>query len=163
VTACYARITTGYKYGAAMMDTSYNAGGWQASLYPNVVKVLKTPDQLAWVTAGSIRIIPAGAAHVLIGATLTLAMLILRARFLWWPLDPIGYLMCGSWPITEIWFSVFLGWAAKASIMTFGGTRGYRRILPFFLGLVLGQALIATFWTVVSFWTGQPGVLMLPN
>ncbi len=161
--ACYGRITTAYKYGASLMDYAYNAGWWQRELYPNVVKILKSPDELAWITAGTFRVVPAGLAHVLAGAGLTLGMLVMRARFLWWPFDPIGYLVCGSWPITEIWFSVFLGWAAKASVMTLGGTRTYRRVLPWFLGLVLGQAVIATFWTVVSFWTGKPGVLMLPN
>jgi len=160
--ACYGRITTSYKYGAILMDNAYNAG-WQENLYPNVVKILKTPEALTWITAGSVNIIPSGLAHVLTGAMLTLGMLVLRAQYLWWPLDPIGYLVCGSWPITEIWFSVFLGWLAKAAIMTFGGTRAYRKILPFFLGLVLGQAVIATFWTLTSFVTGKPGILMLPN
>jgi hypothetical protein len=145
------------------MDYSYNAGWWQRELYPNVVKLLKNPEEpLVWLTAGTISLIPVGVAHVLTGALLTLGMLLMRARFLWWPFDPIGYLVCGSWPITEIWFSVFLGWIAKSAIMTFGGTRAYRRALPFFLGLVLGQAVIATFWTLVSFYTGKPGVLMLP-
>lgn len=162
IAASYARITTAYKYGAVLMDNSYNAG-WQQVLYPNLVKILKTPDATAWITAGSLNLIPAGVAHVLVGAMLTLGMLVMRARFLWWPLDPIGFLVCGSWPITEIWFSVFLGWLAKSAVMTFGGTRAYRRILPFFLGLALGQAVIATVWTFVSFITGKPGILMLPN
>jgi len=160
--ACLGRISTCYKYGALIGDQAYN-GGWQSNLYPDCVKRLKSPPSYNWVMVGSTGIIPAGLAHVATGAGVTAFLLLMRARFLWWPLNPIGYLVCGSWPITEIWFSVMLGWIAKASIMSFGGATGYRRVLPFVLGMVLGQAIISTFWTVVSFYTGQPGVLMMPN
>lgn len=162
VAACYGRITTCYKYGAAMGDEAYNRG-WQAMLYPNVTGQIKNPPSFQWVMVGSVNVIPAGVAHVLTGAGLTAFMLFMRAKFLWWPLNPVGYLVCGSWPITEIWFSVMIGWVFKASVMTFGGAKTYRQVLPFFLGLVVGQAVISIFWTVVSFFTGAPGVLMMPN
>jgi len=160
--ACLGRITTGYKYGATMGDEAYNLG-WQSWLYPDLVKRLKTPPSYPWVRLGDTEVIPVGVAHVLTGAAATAGMLVLRAFFLWWPLNPIGYLMCGSWPITEIWFSVLLGWIAKSSVMTFGGAIAYRKALPFFLGLTLGQAVIATVWTIVSLITGQPGVHTMPN
>ena len=160
--ACYGRITTCYKYGAAGGDEAYNRG-WQSNVYTDVTSRLKNPPSFQWVTVGSVNAIPAGLAHVLTGAGLTGFMLFMRAKFLWWPLNPIGYLVCGSWPITEIWFSVFLGWCFKAGIMTFGGAKTYRLVLPFFLGLVVGQAIISTFWTIVSLFTGIPGILMMPN
>lgn len=160
--ACVGRITTGYKYGAAQGDEAYNQG-WQGWLYPDAVKRIKTPPVFPFVRLGDTDVLPIGVAHVATGAGLTGAMLWLRATFLWWPLNPIGYLMCGSWPITEIWFSVFLGWVAKSAVMTFGGAIAYRKVLPFFLGLALGQAIIATLWTIVSLITGQPGVHTMPN
>ncbi len=162
VAACVGRITTAYKYGATLGDASYNFG-WQAGLYPDVVKRLKTPPVFPWIRLGDADVAPVGLAHVATGAVATAGMLVMRAYYLWWPLNPIGYLMCGSWPITEIWFSVFLGWAAKSGIMTFGGAIAYRRVLPWFLGLALGQAIIATFWTLMSLVTGQPGVHMMPQ
>ncbi len=162
IAACIGRITTGYKYGAILGDESYNLG-WQAGLYPDVVKRLKSPPVFPMIRLGETDVLPIGLAHVLTGAGLTGAMLWLRAAFLWWPLNPIGYLMCGSWPITEIWFSVFLGWAAKSAVMTFGGATVYRRVLPFFLGLALGQTIIAMLWTIVSLFTGKPGVYMMPT
>ena len=47
--------------------------------------------------------------------------------------------------------------------MGFGGATAYRRVLPFFLGFVLGEAIIATFWAIVAFVTGVPVVSMLPS
>jgi len=87
----------------------------------------------------------------------------IRARFSFWPLSPIGYIVCGSWALSVTWFPIFLGWLSKACVMGFGGAAAYRRILPFFLGLILGEAVIATIWAVVSFFTGVPCISMLPS
>lgn len=71
--------------------------------------------------------------------------------------------MGAYWSTSVIWFSIFLGWLAKTSVMTFGGAAAYRRTLPFFLGLVLGEALIAAFWMAVSLALGQPGRPIMPG
>lgn len=160
--ASYARIATAYKYGATIGDNAYN-GGWQGELYENAVKIQKSPPEFQWLKLGSLRVLPVGLAHLLTGALATAAMLAMRARFLWWPFHPMGFLVCGSWPMSELWCSVFLGWVAKATIATFGGSVRYRQSLPFFLGLPLGTALIAIVWTVVSLLTGRPGIEMMPN
>jgi len=160
--ASFGRIATGYKYGAIHGDTAYNLG-WQSWLYPHAVKYQVSPPSYPFVQAGEVKVVPVTVAHVGVGAGLTAAMLLLRAKFLWWPLNPIGFIVCGSWAISVIWFSLLLGWMAKASIMTFGGATAYRRALPFFLGLVLGEAVIATTWIGVSLMTGSPGVYMLPH
>jgi len=159
---CFGRITTCYKYGAMQGDTWYNLMS-QTYLFPDVVEFLRQPPTYEYVRAGETRVMPVTVAHLSFGAALTGLLLWLRARFLWWPLSPIGYLVCASWAVSEIWFSVLIGWMAKWSIMTFGGATAYRRALPFFLGLVLGQAVIATVWIVVSLITGRPGVYMLPD
>lgn len=160
--AGYGRIATGYKYGAMQGDVSYNLG-WQSGLYVHVTKFLKSPPAYEWVTLGAFKVLPVSVAHTLTGAVVAGGMLALRSAVSWWPLAPWGYLVAGGWPMEMIWFSVLLGWIAKSTVMTFGGAVVYRRWLPFFLGLVLGQALIATFWTVVSLFTGAPGIYMLPD
>ncbi len=159
----YGRIATAYKYGGAHGDLAYN-GGWNRTMHESAVNFLKKPPNYEFVKIGDINIIPVTVMHMVVGVGLTAFMLLMRAQFLWWPLNPLGYIMCASWPITEIWFSVFLGWVAKAGVMKFGGAMAYRRFLPFFLGLVLGHAIIATFWMIVSLVLGRPGVYsMLPH
>ncbi len=155
------RITTCYKYGGVNGDDFANLQ-MQQGYFGNLVGHQKSPRTYDWLAAGRVRILPVSVAHAGIGAALAAGMLFLRARFLWWPLTPFGFIMCGTWAIAAIWFSIFLGWLAKWCAMTFGGATAYRRALPFFLGLILGESLIASVWTVVSLITGRPGLYVLP-
>jgi len=159
--AAVGRIATCYKYGGANGDEFGNVS-MQSSYFGHLVEDQKSPRPYEYLTFGNARVLPVPVAHVGLGAALAAAMMVLRARFLWWPLTPFGFIMCGTWAIAAIWFSIFLGWLAKWAVMTFGGATAYRRALPFFLGLVLGESLIATLWTVVSLITGRPGVYVLP-
>ena len=159
--AALGRISTCYKYGGVNGDDFANLQ-MQLSYFGNLVADQKVPHPYDFVTAGGVRLIPAAVAHFGIGAVLAALLLFLRFRFLWWPLTPLGFIMCGTWGIAAVWFSIFLGWLAKWCVMTFGGAPLYRQILPLFLGLILGESFIATVWMVVSLITGLPGIYVLP-
>jgi len=162
LTTSFARIVTCYKYGAVAGDTAYNLG-WNEAMHYSATNFQKNPPGYDFVRIGQIRLLPVGVAHAVTGAGVTGGLLVLRALVPWWPLHPIGYVVCGSWALSVTWFSIMLGWLAKACIMNFGGATAYRRVLPFFLGFVLGEAVIATFWAVTAFVTGIPVVSMLPS
>jgi hypothetical protein len=84
------------------------------------------------------------AAGMLIGGFL----LFMNRRFLWWAVSPFGFVVASSENITgQIWSSVFLGWLIAALVRRWGGLRAYRVLRPFFLGLILGDAV--TFCSVV--------------
>jgi hypothetical protein len=161
-TTVYARISTCYKYGALQGDTAYNLG-WNGAMHYNATSIQKNPPSFEFVTIGERKLVPTGVAHAAAGAGFTGALIALRAWVPWWPLNPIGYVVCGSWAMSVSWFSIFIGWMAKSSVMTFGGATVYRRVLPGFIGMVLGEGIIGSFWAVVSFITGVPGVSMLPS
>ena len=55
-----------------------------------------------------------------------------------------------GWAISWMWFSIFLGWAAKRLILSLNGIGGYRRAIPFFLGLVMGQFVAGSGWCLVG-------------
>ena len=160
--AAYGRITTAYKYGGLGGDEWANLQS-QYYFFGDMVEFLKNPPEYEWSTIGGVRILPVSVAHAATGAALTGGMLFMRSRFLWWPLNPFGFILCGSWALVLIWFSIFLGWAFKAAVMTFWGSSAYRKALPFFLGLVLGEAMIATVWVITSLITGRPGFYILPD
>ncbi|MCC7493937.1 MAG: hypothetical protein IT204_16390 [Fimbriimonadaceae bacterium] len=97
-----------------------------------------------------------------LGAALFLGLMALRLRFVGWPLHPIGLVTMTSWTSNQFGVSFFVGWALKAVIVKTGGLRLYARLRPFFLGVVLGDVIIAVIMTVVGFVWGQ-GYFVTPN
>ena len=73
------------------------------------------------------------------GAGFTVFLGAMRARFLWWPFHPIGYLASSSYGAYRMWFPIFVTWIIKGFLLRYGGLRAYRRALPLFLGLILGE------------------------
>jgi len=75
----------------------------------------------------------------------------------WWPLHPIGFVVAADWVMDNIWFSVFLAWLIKVSVLKYGGPRLYRKTLPFFIGLILGQFAAAGSWLIINGLLGTRG------
>ena len=102
-----------------------------------------------------------------VGVGFTISMLLgwMRVRFLWFPFHPLAYAMSGSWGVGQLWLPLLIGWAAKFTVLKFGGLKAYRNALPFFYGLILGEITIGSLWTIVGiimgtptydFWPGRP-------
>ncbi len=100
--------------------------------------------------------------NALAGALVVGALFMARAAIPSFPLSPAGFLVAATYPMYMLWFSTFLGWAFKGPILRYGGMRGYRRMLPFFLGLILGDCINAIIWTVVGLVT-HVGYSLLPG
>ena len=98
-----------------------------------------------------------------VGGLLTWGMMLARSRFAWFPFHPIGYLLSLTFAAQMFWFSFFLGWLAKTLITKFGGTDSYRKAIPTFLGLALGDVTMMLFWLAVDGWNGRVGHLLMPN
>jgi hypothetical protein len=73
------------------------------------------------------------------GLGFTFLLVWLRARYLWWPLHPAGYVVSSSFALQRLWVPLMVSWLAKTIILRYGGLQGYRTALPFFIGLVLGE------------------------
>lgn len=99
--------------------------------------------------------------HIVGGFAGVLGLLILRAQF-GFGLHPIGFLGASIHAVHMLWFSIFLGWAAKSAIQRYGGMKGYTSALPFFLGLILGDVLNAVVWIVIGNLTST-GYPVLPD
>jgi len=56
-----------------------------------------------------------------------------------------------------VWFSVFLAWFFKTAILKYGGSALYAKTRPFFLGLIVGQTVVAGQWWIIDFFTGKFG------
>ncbi len=159
--SAFSKITLSHKYGGVNLDLGANVT-FPNSFVGAAATFQKTPPTYDKVSIGETKLLPVNVVHLLLGGALTAGMLVLRSMFLWWPLHPFGLVMCGTWAMEMFWFSFFLGWAAKAFVMTFMGAALYRRVLPFFLGLALGESLAATFYALLGLITGIPGTSILP-
>lgn len=98
-----------------------------------------------------------GVFTIFIGGGIMVFLFMMRRLFLWWPFHPIGYVMAGSYSIYHLWWSTFLGWLAKVSVLRFGGLRGYQKLKPFFIGLVLGECVVVGGWVVIDLILGTKG------
>ena len=57
--------------------------------------------------------------------------------------------------VDNVWFDIFLAWLIKAAVLKYGGPGLYRKTRPFFLGLILGQFVIAGVWLIIDYFTGM--------
>ncbi|MFW6156146.1 MAG: DUF6785 family protein [Armatimonadota bacterium] len=84
------------------------------------------------------------------GVAVTLALSVLRMRYVWWPLSPLGFALSGSWSMIVFWFPMLIAWLVKGTIVRYGGMRTYQRLRPLFFGLILGEFSQAVIWATIS-------------
>jgi hypothetical protein len=91
--------------------------------------------------------------HIGLGGAITGALMLAQYRFLWWPFHYLGYPI--SCVFGRMWLGVFVAWMIKGVILKYGGITLFSRLRPFFLGLILGEAVAAGFWVIVDSFTGM--------
>jgi len=89
-----------------------------------------------------------------VGAAFALFLTIMKSRFLGWPFHPIGYGLAVSYAMDYFWFTAFIGWLCKLLTIRYGGIKLYRRALPFFMGLILGDYVTASLWSLIGWLLG---------
>lgn len=81
---------------------------------------------------------------------------VVRLRWARWPFHPLGLAIAGTYSMGMVWVPMLIAWCAKSLILRYGGIRGYRRALPFFIGLVLGDYVVGCLWPVYGWIAGVP-------
>ncbi|MBM3216644.1 hypothetical protein FJZ36_17235 [Candidatus Poribacteria bacterium] len=76
-----------------------------------------------------------------VGALVVILLSVARTRFLSFPFHPVGFVVSSSWGMNPFWFSIFISWAIKSMLLRTGGIGLYRRVVPLFLGAILGEFL----------------------
>ncbi|MBV9866127.1 MAG: hypothetical protein JO316_12305 [Abitibacteriaceae bacterium] len=146
-------VGLGYHNGGLQLNSQYwmhGNGDWAM----NFVKVVENaPQNTAWVNW----------VYLTLGAALTWGIVWMRSRYLWFPLHPVGYLMWGNYPSAIFCASIFTGWLCKVTITRFGGLDTYRKLMPLFLGLILGDVAMMLFWLGIDGWQGRTMHQLLPG
>ena len=117
--------------GAANIRHVYVFGGYSQRMFDRVVSWASEPTSFGNIEW---RFLAAGALG-------TLFLSLMRLRFQWWPLHPVGFTVGYVYPVQVTAFTVFLVWAFKSIILQIGGIRLYRNLQPFFMGLLIGYTL----------------------
>jgi hypothetical protein len=148
----YTIVNMGYTTGGLQMQRWWvQAGAQQPAQHTiGIARDIANENLLAnWLWVGS-------------GGLMTCLIMLGRSRLPWFPLHPIGLLMCVPFAMFTMWVSIMLGWLAKTLITKFGGTDSYRKTVPAFLGLALGDIVMVVFWVVIDAWQGRTGHSLLP-
>jgi len=140
VIAYWVHLTVYYDMGA-----EYAEGGGRVRLVisgyqeaANVLTGLPRPPNLARSLAGGF------------GFVTTLGLMLLRVRWVGFPFHPLGYAMTAAYG-HPLWGPALIAWLAKRSVLRAGGVRLYRRVIPLFMGILLGHFFTAgVLWGIVG-------------
>jgi|YelNatPaOPRAMG01_1025707.scaffolds.fasta_scaffold02328_13 hypothetical protein len=89
-----------------------------------------------------------------VGFLITTVLMFMRSQFIWWPFHPVGYAMANTNTMNAVWLPFFLAWLTKTLILHYGGMRLYRKSLPFFYGMIIGDFLAGGLTTLTGCLTG---------
>lgn len=105
----------------------------------------------SWMT-GNLNAKPNGPATSAMGLGLLSTLVLAACRLRWqsFPFHPLGYALSSSWAINICWMPMLIAWICKSLTMRFGGLSAYRRALPFFLGMILGDCVFGSIWALMS-------------
>ena len=91
-----------------------------------------------------------------VGFLITFFLMIMRMRIFWWPFHPAGFAISSSWSMNVFWFSILVSFVIKWIILKYGGMGIHRKMIPFFLGLILGEFIIGSVWSLIGVTTNLP-------
>jgi len=78
----------------------------------------------------------------IVGAGIGLFLLAMNRRFTWWRISPLRFVIASSENVSrQIWGGAFIGWLISSLVKRYGGPV-YRKLRPFFLGLILGDVVV---------------------
>jgi len=93
------------------------------------------------------------APYVLAGFTIVSALYLLSARFVWFPLEPVGFILGTSMlgaGLVGLWMPALISWILKTLVLRIGGSKLYEeRAVPFISGFTAGYALITIIAVIV--------------
>lgn len=85
-----------------------------------------------------------------IGFALVVVTSAARLRFPGFPLHPLIFVTWAATPLRTMGFSYLIGWAIKATITKYGGSKAYNSFKPFMLGVIAGEIFGALIPSIIG-------------
>lgn len=132
-----------YKTGAV----NGGGGGWSQSFGGRVFSGLQNwlyyPTEPDYYAVGGIAF----------GFTFALMLSLMRARFLWWPFHPIGFVISSDWGMRYLWSCMLVSSIIKWGVLRFGGRKLARKLVTLAIGLMLGDFIVGGMWSLIGVFT----------
>jgi len=134
-----------YEMGANVLAGGTTSGG------ARVTQMRSAYEGLAALMRGHIEPNPTHTAATAVGLIGILVVFALRRLFLRFPLHPLGFMFAFSGVAINGWGMLGLATIVKSSVLRIGGRGLYNRLLPFFIGLIVGHYFAAgLLWSLIS-------------
>lgn len=136
-----------YQHGAMTAHTDF----WRAYQGREAFNVLRATLDGTTPNAGAAQIIAAAW-----GAMMVVLFYIANLRLSWWPFHPVGFVLAQIRMFDWLWLPMGLAALSKSLMLRSGGLKMYKRAMPFFVGLVLGDYVISGILTLLSWLLHMP-------
>lgn len=148
-----------------LLNVIYSRGGATSNFAPPICPLHLGSEPWnrmgAWAASPSAPSVDQGLA-VLVGFAITLLLNTLRVNIPGFPFHPVGFAVSSSWSMNVLWTSMFIAWLIKTIVLRYGGLKLYRRVLPIFLGLIVGDCIVGCSWTILGAITNLPSYRFFP-
>lgn len=85
-----------------------------------------------------------------VGAVIAVFLMYMRSHFIWWPLNPLGFAIASNTWMAHFWGEFFIAWLIKAIMYRYGGVATYRKSVPFFMGMIIGQVIMSIISVIIN-------------
>lgn len=134
----WANLDVDYRIGAEIAGGFKDWVGWES--FNRLQRWLFSPTSIN----------PIMVSFMGLGSALTVFFMIMRMKFIWWPFHPAGYALAISFAMDYFWFAFFASWLIKYIILKHGGVKMHNNAIPFFLGLILGDYVFGSIWSIIG-------------
>jgi len=143
-------ISTAYELGSNVLEGGTTQGGTRVAL------MTQAYDQLASWMRGPADPQRNPSIAFAVGAAVVILLAVLRRLFLQFPLHPSGFVMALTGGGSIGWAMLLLSLIIKTIVLRLGGMRLYNRLLPFFIGVVVGHYFWSgTVWALIASFGGE--------
>lgn len=136
-----------YKYGAATALTD----PWRITQGREGFNVLRATLDGTVPTPGSPQILA-----MCVGSLQVVLFYIANLKVMWWPFHPVGFVAAQMRGFDYLWLPMGIAAVAKSVLLRAGGLKTYKRAMPFFVGLVLGDYIISGVLTLLRWLLHTP-------
>jgi hypothetical protein len=135
-----------FTYALGAQGKMLQASGMGTEGFNRMQNWVNNPEAPNWTGIGA----------MIVGCLISLGLMIAHTQVAGWPFHAMGFAISGSWSMNLVWFPLMIAWVCKWATIRYAGIKGYRVILSFFLGLIVGEAVVGIGWAFYRVFVNVP-------